>query len=130
MLEGLVGECVAALDERSLALLGPRGVAAEGRVEAVGSRRAADYECGDVALVPEGKARGLEARVELRAQRPSSPPGRGSESGAGDVVTEQLQLGDRRLALADEPLLDDRVPCEGDAHEPHDQLPVVRRLAT
>ena len=41
-----------------------------------------------------------------------------------------LQLGDRGRPLGREPLLDDGVAGERDAHEPDDQLAVVRRLAS
>src|SRR4029453_9681502 len=72
-LERFVSEGVAAIDERSLALLRPRRVAAERRVEAVLPGRAPHDDGPDLALVAERETCRLEACVELGAQRLPPP---------------------------------------------------------
>src|SRR5574338_311344 len=81
--ELLVGDAVAACDQRTLALLRPGRLAAERGLERVVARRRANDHARDRPVVPEGEVRRRDPLFQLRAKL-ASPPGKRCGRGRRD----------------------------------------------
>ena len=80
-------------------------------------------------VVAEREARGREALLHRLSR--SAPPPRRRVAGCElrGFPAQRLELGDRRVTLGGEPLLQRRVARDRHAHQPDDHLRQVRRLA-
>src|SRR5712691_1043062 len=90
----LVREAISTRDERALAVLRPRSVAAKSRLERIVSGRGPHDEPRDVAIVAEREARGREPLVQRTAEPTSAPRWRSSDSCRHDVLSELVELDD------------------------------------